>query len=177
MEEKFKSFREFGEYFINEERKKRELQLGKILKGSLNQFPSGQFKAVNPKIEYISLIKPTVKEGEPVNYLYIIIGCKKNEKFFHETFTLRENGTIYFHKENLGFLKKSNLSELEIYDEILDILKTINIDFFHPISDKLLPPGEFLLERDGGEEKKLESKKEKRGTYFSRTTSVFYTTT
>src|SRR3989344_5365708 len=82
-------------------------------------------------------IKEKKKTGE-IESLYVILFYRKGKKQYSETFTLHKDGV-------LGGKISENIkvSRENIYDEILYIIETINLDFFEKVDDEILPAEEI----------------------------------
>lgn len=142
--------REYARQFSDREtaeKQVRQEKFNELLQNRFADFKQGQFESSIPKIDSISIIRgPASKETGEVNnlfiYPYYIDQDGKRKKI---DLTLLKDGTLSGNVPQKLYLDKGR-----IYDEVLHIVETIDLDFFVNIDDRLLPP-------DSGEIKKREA--------------------
>jgi len=152
---KFQEFGSFGElqsHFEEQEaREKEDLQneIKEALEGRLNTFPSGNFKTQIEGLESVSITRPDAKPGQEVTNLNIMPFWQNGER--HSTFSLNAKGELT--GKIPPALEKLGITKEQISRDVLHTIKTIDLDFFTHVDEKILPPGEW--------EKGLEKEKPK----------------
>lgn len=129
-----------------EKQDERKERFNELLKEKFDNVVSGNFVTTLEGIDSLSILSaPANEKTGKVEQLHIIPFYKKNDKKYSETLTLHNDGI-------LGGKISENIkvSKEDIYDEVLYIIETINLDFFEKVSDEILPAEKIGGGRGGG---------------------------
>ncbi|MCI0566400.1 hypothetical protein L0Y46_04370 [bacterium] len=141
------------------EKKKPKERFSELLEGRFADVVSGNFKSLLPGIKDISIIKgPADAEGR-VKSLSIIPSYEyQNDKGEiiegHVTLSLFESGVLSASDRDIANL---GVSREDLYNEALNIIERINLDFFEQFEDDILPPGNWPPEEWEGDGEKTET--------------------
>jgi hypothetical protein len=131
-----------AEKLIEEEKiNTRKEKFDKILKDRFDEFSPGNFESSLPEIDNITIIRGPINEKTGhIDILYATIFYKENEMPSHETFSILKDGTL-----SGKISKKLGITREQLYDDILYIAETIDMDFFENVSDEILPPDQLIM--------------------------------
>src|SRR3989339_329725 len=104
-------------------------------KEKFDEVISGSFATTLEGIDHLNIISaPVDKNTGEVEALYVMPFYSKGDKQYSETLTLHKDGVLGGKiSENI------KISRENIYDEVLYIIETINLDFFEKVDDEILP--------------------------------------
>ena len=131
-----------------------------LLKGKFNRFPEGEFVSKLSGVESISILRGIPVDNEVKSLLIYLWYQDRDGKRKSAEFILDENGRIYgkipWYLETF-----KGIEIIDVYEEIIRIVKTLNLDFFTSISEEILPPEKIFLELETKEQKQKREAGEK----------------
>ena len=122
-----------------EKQDERKEKFDELLKDKFDKVISGSFATTLEGIDHLNIISaPVDKNTGEVEALYVMPFYSKGDKQYSETLTLHKDGVLGGKiSENI------KISRENIYDEVLYIIETINLDFFEKVDDEILPAEEI----------------------------------
>ncbi len=132
---KIKNIEDFRASFADKQRAEQEeksrRRFGEVVGENIDQFPPGcQFASGLPGVSSISVLKqPNGKD------LYVVVFYKdKNGRDKHETFPVDPEGVKGAIPKDLAVTKE------QIFDEVMDNLDKVGLDFWYGEAQEILPP-------------------------------------
>lgn len=124
------------------EKEEKKEKFNELLKGKMHKL-NGSFPSVIDGVDYINITNGPIEEKTgDVSVLYANVYYENREnKQYCRTFNLFNDGIMQ--DEKIPEALKIN-SKYDIYDEILRLADTINLDFYKNVDDKLLPPDKII---------------------------------
>jgi len=133
-EKTFTSFGAFGAAKKEEEKTQLQRLFDETLRDRLEQVPQGNYKSELPPIASISFSRPLGEHAKSMLYADLFYASEKGAER-HITWTITNNGVM------MGQTPRElrTLSHESIEREILRIVQSIDLTFWHPADIKIIP--------------------------------------